>query len=263
DDLPLAKEPAYLSAAMLDLLERAEREADRERSKQVLVEHLLNALSQEIRGPAGEILGAFGVGPGSLRPHMKALHEVPRAPAAASTSNDVGLRDLVAEARSGQHDPVIGRVAGLRRLITILERRQKSHPLLVGEPGVGKRAIVRALAARIAQGDIPTRLANLKLLEVDTGALVAGARLRGEVEQRVKQLLDKVKQGADAVLVVDSLEQLFGQGPAGSAVGELLRPALARGEVRWLAATTPEGLRRIEERDQQVLRLFTSLVIEE
>lgn len=263
DDLPLAKEPAYLSAAMLDLLERAEREADRERSKQVLVEHLLNALSQEIRGPAGEILGAFGVGPGSLRPHMKALHEVPRAPAAASTSNDVGLRDLVAEARSGQHDPVIGRVAELRRLITILERRQKSHPLLVGEPGVGKRAIVRALAARIAQGDIPTRLANLKLLEVDTGALVAGARLRGEVEQRVKQLLDKVKQGADAVLVVDSLEQLFGQGPAGSAVGELLRPALARGEVRWLAATTPEGLRRIEERDQQVLRLFTSLVIEE
>ncbi len=264
EDLPLAKEPAYLSAAMLDLLERAEREADRERSKAVLTEHLLNALSQEIRGPAGEILGAFGVGPGSLRAHMKALHEVPRSIAAATTGSAVGFRDLVAEARSGQQDPVIGRVAELRRLITILERRQKSHPLLVGEPGVGKRAVVRALAARIAQGDIPTRLANLKLLEVDTGALVAGARLRGEVEQRVKQLLDRAKQGAaDSVLVVDSLEQLFGQGPAGSAVGELLRPALARGEVRWLAATTPEGLRRIEERDQQVLRLFTPLVIEE
>jgi ATP-dependent Clp protease ATP-binding subunit ClpB len=263
EDLPLAKESAYLSAAMLDLLERAEREADRERSKTVLVEHLMNALSQEIRGPAGEILGAFGVGPGSLRPHMKGLYEVPREVARTSSSSN-GFRDLVAEARLGERDPVIGRVAELRRLITILERRQKSHPLLVGEPGVGKRAVVRALAARIAQGDIPTRLANLKLLEVDTGSLVAGARLRGEVELRVKQLLDKARNTAgEAVLVVESLEQLFGQGPSGSAVGDLLRPALARGEVRWLAVTTPEGLRRIEERDPQVLRWFTTLAIDE
>jgi ATP-dependent Clp protease ATP-binding subunit ClpB len=264
DDLPLSKEPAYLSAAMLDLLERAEREADRDRSKNVRVAHLLNALSQEIRGPAGEILGAFGVGPGSLRQHMKALDDVPRGHAEPVPGKATAFRDLVAEARAGNQDPVIGRVTELRRLVTILERRQKSHPLLVGEPGVGKRSIVRALAARILAGDIPTRLANLKLLEVDTGALVAGARLRGEVEQRVKQLVDDARDtGGDAVLVVDNLEQLFGQGPTGSAVGELLRPALARSDVRWLAMTTPEGLRRIEERDAHVLRLFTTLGIDE
>lgn len=264
DDQPLAKEPAYLSGAMLDLLERAEREADRERSKNVLVEHLLNALSQEIRGPAGELLGAFGVGPGSLRPHMKGLYEVPRGETSLKARSSDKLTDLVAAARGGDHDPVIGRVGELRRLITILERRHKSHPLLVGEPGVGKRAVVRALAQRIAAGDIPTRLANLRLLELDTGALVAGARLRGEIEQRVKALLERTASDAgDSVLLVDNLEQLFGQGPSGSAVGELLKPALSRGNLRWLATTTPEGLRRIEERDANVLRLFTPLSIEE
>src|SRR5690606_20635003 len=144
DDLPLSREPAYLSVAMLDLLERAQREADRERSQNVLVEHLLNALSQEIRGPAGELLGAFGLGPGALRPHMKALHEIPRGQTAAVSSNGDGngFCDLIAEARQGDQDPVIGRVSEVRRLVTMLERRQKSHPLLVGEPGVGKRAVV-------------------------------------------------------------------------------------------------------------------------
>ena len=263
DDLPLSKEPAYLSAAMLDLLERAEREAERDRAKTVQVEHLLNALSQEIRGPLGEILGAFALGPGSLRPHLKGLREVPRGELGNNTPSGAWFVDLVAKAREDA-DPVIGRVAELRRLITILERRQKSHPLLVGEPGVGKRAIVRALAGRIAAGDIPTRLANLRLLDVDTGALVAGARLRGEVEQRVRQLLERASHtGGDSVLVLESFEQLFGQGPSGSAVGELLRPALDGGQVRCLGITTPEGLRRVEERDAGVLRLFTVLGIEE
>src|SRR5690606_26561980 len=140
--------------------------------------------------PLGEILGAFALGPGSLRPHLKGLREVPRGELGNNTPSGAWFIDLVAKAREDA-DPVIGRVAELRRLITILERRQKSHPLLVGEPGVGKRAIVRALAGRIAAGDIPTRLANLRLLDVDTGALVAGARLRGEVEQRVRQLLER------------------------------------------------------------------------
>ncbi len=265
DDQPVSGEPAYLSVAMLDLLERAEREADRERSKTVTVEHLLNALSQEIRGPAGELLGAFGVGPGSLRPHVKALGEVPRGALASPGARALGpLRDLVGAERTEHLDPVIGRVSEIRRLVTILERRQKSHPLLVGEPGVGKRAVVRALAARIAAGDIPTRLANLRLLEVDTGALVAGARLRGEIEERVKRLIERASDGSgEVVLVVQNIEQLFGQGPAGSAVGDLLRPALSRADVRWLGTTTPEGLKRVQERDAQVLRSFTVLNIDE
>lgn len=267
-ELPKSREPAYLSAAMLDLLERAQRESERDRVGSVQVEHLLNALSQEIRGPAGELLGAFALGPGSLRPHMGALRSVPRPlrPTGGQGSRSLGeyTRDLVEEARAGAIDPVIGRDAEVRRLLTILERRQKSHPLLVGEPGVGKGAVVGALARRIAGGDVQTSLAGSRLLELDSGALVAGARLRGEIEERVRKLVQSVaEQGTDSILVVLGIDQLFGRGPTGSAVGELLKPALARGEIRLLGTTTPEGLRRIADRDGGVLRSFTVLSIDE
>jgi ATP-dependent Clp protease ATP-binding subunit ClpB len=138
--LPKSNEPAYLAPSMLDLLERAEREAERERSRTVQLEHLLNALSQEIRGPAGELLGAFGVAPGSLRAHTAVLRETPRTagrPGNAASPVEQYTRDLVDDARRGKIDAVIGRDAEVRRVLTILERRHKSHPLLVGEPGVG------------------------------------------------------------------------------------------------------------------------------
>jgi ATP-dependent Clp protease ATP-binding subunit ClpB len=256
--LPRSAEPAYLSASMLDLLERAQREAGREKSEKVLVEQVVNALSQEIRGAAGEILSAFGVLPGSLRQHMSALRSVPQAARASNVAPGAFARPLLSNA----DEPVLLRVAEVRRLLTILERSQKSHPLLVGEAGVGKGAVVRALAQRIACGDVPTSLASVKLLEIDSGALVAGARLRGEIEERVKKLLGDVA-GAGAILVIRNLEQLFGQGPSGAAIGEVLKPALVRGEVRVLATTTPEGVKRLEERDAQVLRLFTRLSIAE
>ncbi len=265
---PRGSEPAYLSVATLDLLERAQREADRDRAGAVEVEHLLNALSQEIRGPAGELLGAFGVGPGSLRAHMGGLRAVPRAErrqAASGVSPLQYTRDLVEDARRGHFDPVIGRDTELRRLLTILERRQKSHPLLVGEPGVGKGAVVGALAMRIAGEDVQTSLAGAHLLQLDTGALVAGARLRGEVEERVRKLIASLSgiDGHDVILFVPGIEQLFGQGPAGSSVGDLLQSALGRGEIRLLGTTTPEGLRRITERDPGVLRMLTVLEIVE
>jgi ATP-dependent Clp protease ATP-binding subunit ClpB len=256
--LPRSAEPAYLSASMLDLLERAQREADREKSEKVMVEQVVNALSQEIRGPAGEILSAFGVLPGSLRQHMSALRSVPQAARASNAVAGAFARPVLGNA----DEPVLLRVAEVRRLLTILERSQKSHPLLVGEAGVGKGAVVRALAQRIACGDVPTSLASVKLLEIDSGALVAGARLRGEIEDRVKKLLGDVA-GAGAILVIRNLEQLFGQGPSGAAIGEVLKPALVRGELRVLATTTPEGVKRLEERDAQVLRLFTRLPIAE
>ncbi len=257
-NLPRSAEPAFLSAAMLDLLERAQREADREKSEKVMVEQVVNALSQEIRGAAGEILSAFGVLPGSLRQHMAALRSVPAGARTPNAPPGAFARPLLGD----PEEPVILRVAEVRRLLTILERSQKSHPLLVGEAGVGKGAVVRALAQRIACGDVPTSLVSTKLLEIDTGALVAGARLRGEIEERVKKLLVDVA-GSAAILVVRNLEQLFGQGPSGTAIGEVLKPALVRGELRVLATTTPEGLKRLEERDAQVLRLFTRLPIAE
>ncbi|MEP7051974.1 MAG: AAA family ATPase [Pseudomonadota bacterium] len=257
-NLPRSPEPAYLSVSMLDLLERAQREADREKSEKVLVEHVLNAVSQEIRGPAGELLTAFGVLPGSLRPHMAALRSLPQAARSSSATSGSFARPLLGDA----DEPVLLRVAEVRRLLTILERSQKSHPLLVGEAGVGKGAVVRALSQRIACGDVPTSLASTKLLEIDTGALVSGARLRGEIEERVKRLLDELKH-APVILVVRNVEQLFGSGPSGTAIGDVLKPALLRSEFRLLATTTPEGLKRLEERDAHVLRLFTVLPIAE
>ena len=266
--LPKGEEPAYLATTLLDLLERALRESSRDRATEVGVEHLLNALSQEIRGPTGEILGAFGIGPGSLRSHLGALRQTPRATSssAAGSPLDRYARDLVADARRGESDPVIGRDLEVRRLLTILERRHKSHPLLVGEPGVGKGAIVRALAQRVAGGDVPTSLAGVRLYELDSGALVAGAKLRGEIEQRVRKLIDEVNRldgRGDSIVVARGIDQLFGKGPAGSAVGELLKPALSRGEIRLLGTTTPEGVRKIEDRDAAALRLFTHLPTEE
>jgi ATP-dependent Clp protease ATP-binding subunit ClpB len=257
---------AYLSSAMLALLARAEKEAA---SGTVEVEHLLNALSQEIRGAAAVVLQAFGLGPGSLRPHMAALKSVPREVAAATAaggSGDVLTRfthDLVDRARKNGFDPVIGRDVEVRRLLQILERRQKNHALLVGEAGVGKTAIVGALAMRIAAGDVPESLAKLSILELETGLLVAGAKLRGEIEERLRQVLAALKTASkDTLLYVSGIDSLLGQGAAGSGVGDLLKPLLGRGEVRMVASTTVEGARKMQERDPGLLRRFSVLTIE-
>jgi ATP-dependent Clp protease ATP-binding subunit ClpB len=265
---------AYVSPRLMDLLARAEREATRDKSETVGVEHLLHALAQEIKGPAGEILSSFGIGPGAFRPHVGALAEAARnepaaatgGPSAAGAGADSNpyVRDLVADAKEGRFDPVIGRDVEARRLLQILERRFKNHPLIVGEPGVGKTALIRSLADRIAHGDVPSNLAQSRLLELDTGALVAGAKLRGEIEQRLKALVDKLRAASDAdsILVVEDIDSLFGQGVQGSGVGELLKPLLSRGEIRILATTTPEGVRKINDRDSAVLRRFSVINLE-
>src|ERR1035438_9438584 len=158
----------------------------------------------------------FRLGPGSLRPHMAALKSVPRdapgqATASAAGAGDVLGRfthDFVERARRGGVDPVIGRDVEVRRLLQILERRQKNHPLLVGEAGVGKTAIVGALAMRIAAGDVPESLAKLSILELETGMLVAGAKLRGEIEERLRQVLGAVKTAArDTLLYVSGIDR--------------------------------------------------------
>jgi ATP-dependent Clp protease ATP-binding subunit ClpB len=267
---------AYLSNAMLQLLARAEKEAG---TGTVEVEHLLNALSQEIRGAAAVVLQAFGLGPGSFRPHMAALRSVPRevAQGGVPATGGGGLpggagggelisrftHDLVERARRGGFDPVIGRDLEVRRLLQILERRQKNHPLIVGEPGVGKTAIVGALAMRVAAGDVPESLAKLSIVELETGLLVAGAKLRGEIEERLRQVLAALKGSArDTLLCISGIDSLLGQGAAGTGVGDLLKPLLARGEVRLLASTTIDGMKKMQERDPGLLRRFSVLTIE-
>jgi ATP-dependent Clp protease ATP-binding subunit ClpC len=265
--LPRSAEPAFLADSMLDLLERAGREAERERSDAVRLEHVVNALTQEIRGPAGELFGAYGIAPGSLRRDLAALgtkRGLPvgsKEPATTASSGDEATNDLVEQAKV-TGESVIGRQAEVSRLLAVLERRTKNHPLLVGEPGVGKHAVVRALAQRILSGTVPPSLVGARLVAVDTGALVAGARLRGEVEERVRRLLAEHAR-RDSVLVIRAVDQLFAQGPAGSMLGDLLRAALSRGEPRLLGTTTPDGLRRIQERDALVLHSFTVLSIAE
>ncbi len=277
---------AYVGPRMLDLLSRAERESQRDKADAVGVEHLLHALAQEIRGHAGEILSSQGIGPGAFRPHIGALTAAPPGDTGRTSSLQSGVlgrargtgadavsglgdaagsvRDLVKESREGRFDPVIGRDTEVRRLLQILERRFKNHPLVIGEPGVGKTALIRGLADRIARGDVPTNLAGARLFELDTGALVAGAKLRGEIEQRLKGLVDVLRSVGDGevILVVEDFDAIFGQGVQGSGVGELLKPLLGRSEIRIIATTTTEGLRKINERDAAIVRRFSAITLE-
>jgi ATP-dependent Clp protease ATP-binding subunit ClpB len=262
--LPQAKERSYLSDAMIDLLSRAERDASLERAARVTTAHLLNALSQEVRGAAGELLSAFGIVPGSLRRHVAGLDENADAVGVEPGGAAPELtRSLLDGPRAG--DPVIARGGEVRRLVTILERRQKNHPLLVGDVGVGKRAIVRALARRIASGDVPTRLLGARLVELELGAVVAGTRLRGEIEERLRKLFASLgaRSGTEHILFIPGLEQLLGQGPTGSSLVDVLRPALLRGDLRVLATTTPDGLRKLNEKEPLLARSFTEILIDE
>ncbi|MEO7094380.1 MAG: AAA family ATPase [Polyangiales bacterium] len=275
--LPKGTGEAYLAQAFIELLGRAERDAEREKAKEVGVEQVLNALTQEIRGAAGAVLQACHIGPGQLRPHMAALKTTPRdsgmtsltSGTSGATPNDLLARstiDLVAEAKKNEVDPVIGRDVEVRRVLQILARRAKNHPLLVGEAGVGKTAIVRALANRIAAGDVPRNLQDARILQLDLGGVIAGAKLRGEIEERLRVVLlacrPSPEQKGETILYMEDLAALFGGASGGAGVGELLKPALVRGDIRILAAVSPEGVRKITEKDAGVLRRLTVVEIE-
>jgi ATP-dependent Clp protease ATP-binding subunit ClpB len=264
--LPTVSEPSCLSPAMLELLKRAEQRADVQRAEQIDLEHVVHSLTQEVRGPAGDLLTAYGIFPGSLEPHYGILRRArsEMGAEAASTEPSASLVDWVERARKGQLEPTVGRDGEMRRLLTILERRTKSHPLLVGEQGVGKTSIVRALARRIADGDVPTSLSSAHLYELELSTIFAGTRLRTDAEERLRRLLAGFgKTPREHILCVRGLEQLVTTGQSMSGLSEPIQSALAKGELRLLGTATPDGLRRLSDKAPELLRHFSILQVDE
>jgi len=234
-------------------------------------EHLLLGLLREGGGVAADVLDSFGITLEQARSEtLRVLGEgLTRAKPARSTSrtpllDQLGM-DLTAAVRAGKLDPVIGRHKEIERVIQILSRRTKNNPALIGEPGVGKTAIVEGLAHRIVTGDVPETLEGKRIVTLDIGALVAGTKYRGEFEERLKKVIDEIKAAGNCVLFVDEFHTMVGAGAAEGAVdaANILKPSLARGELQCIGATTLDDYRKYVERDAALERRFQPILVEE
>jgi ATP-dependent Clp protease ATP-binding subunit ClpB len=260
----------YLGERTQRALERAQAEAERLRDDYVSTEHLLLALAQEREGTAGRLLAASGVGAEAIYKALVEIRGTQRVTDPTPEDKYQALqrysRDLTDLARRGKLDPVIGRDEEIRRVIQVLSRRTKNNPVLIGEPGVGKTAIVEGLAQRIVAGDVPEGLKGKQLVALDIGALVAGSKYRGEFEDRLKAVLKEITESAGAVICfIDELHTLVGAGAAEGAVdaANMLKPALARGELRCVGATTLDEYRKHIEKDAALERRFQPVMVRE
>ena len=260
----------YLAPELARAFDQAEKLAQKAGDKFVSVERLLLALAMEPSTDAGRALNEAGVNPTSLN---RAIDDLRKGRTADSASAEQGFdalkryaRDLTAAAAEGKIDPVIGRDEEIRRTIQVLSRRTKNNPVLIGEPGVGKTAIAEGLAQRIVKGDVPESLKDKRLLALDMGALIAGAKYRGEFEERLKAVLSEVQaEGGRIVLFIDELHTIVGAGKAEGAMdaGNLLKPALARGELHCVGATTLDEYRKHIEKDAALARRFQPVFVSE
>lgn len=260
----------YLAPATARLFDTAEQAAEKAGDSFVTVERLLLALALDKDSDAGALLKRGGVTPQNLNAAINALRKGRTADSASAENAYDALkkyaRDLTQAARDGKLDPVIGRDEEIRRTIQVLSRRTKNNPVLIGEPGVGKTAIVEGLALRILNGDVPESLKDKKLLSLDLGALIAGAKYRGEFEERLKAVLQEVTSAEGGIILfIDEMHTLIGAGKADGAMdaSNLLKPALARGELHCIGATTLDEYRKHVEKDAALARRFQPVFVSE
>ena len=259
----------YLSQQSSQVLQKAEDLAQQGGDEYVSVEHLLMAIA-DVQCTAGKMLKDMGLTQEELK---KAIHELRGGQKVTSQSSEDTYqslnkyaRNLVDEARAGKLDPVIGRDDEIRRVLQILSRRTKNNPILIGEPGTGKTAIVEGLAHRILRGDVPENLRDKQLYSLDMGALVAGAKYKGEFEERLKSVVNEVtKSQGRIILFIDEIHTLVGAGKGEGAMdaANILKPALARGELRSIGATTLDEYQKYFEKDKALERRFQTVMVDE
>lgn len=259
-----------LSNELVRVIEKAEKKATKMGDSFVVTEHLLMALAED-KGEAGRVLRDAGVTKERIEQVYEELRGDDRVTSAEDKTQFEALeqygRNICDLARAGKLDPVIGRTDEIRRTIQVLSRRTKNNPVLIGEPGVGKTAIVEGIAQRIVAGDVPSTLRDRDLIELDMSALVAGAKYRGEFEDRLKAVLREVKESnGQIILFIDELHTIVGAGSTGDSsmdAGNMLKPALARGELHAIGATTLDEYRKYIEKDAALERRFQTVMVSE